>query len=88
MNENVIGSIYKRILRYFLFIRLQEYPEDMIFQQNGALPHYSLEERGHLDRKLPNRWMGRVVPIEWPSRSPDLIPSDYFLWNCIKDKVY
>ena len=79
--------MHKRILRYFLFTRLQGYPEDMISQQNGAPPHYSLEVKEHLDRKPPNRSMGRGVPIEWPSRSLDLIPSDYFLWDYIKDKV-
>ena len=25
---------------------------------------------------------------EWPARSPDLIPCDFFLWGYIKSKVY
>jgi hypothetical protein len=24
----------------------------------------------------------------WPARSPDLTPCDFFLWGCLKDKVY
>ncbi len=87
-NENVTGSTYKRMLRYFLFPKLQNYSENMIFQQDGAPPHYSLEVREYIDRKLPNQWIGRGGPISWPSRSPDLTPSDYFLWGSIKDKVY
>ncbi len=87
-NENVTGSTYKRMLRYFLFPKLQNYPENMIFQQDGAPPHYSLEVREYLDRKLPNQWIGRGGPISWPSRSPDLTPSDYLLWSYIKDKVH
>ena len=27
-------------------------------------------------------------PREWPPRSPDLTPCDYFLWGYIKSKVY
>ena len=26
--------------------------------------------------------------IEWPPRSPDLTPCDYFLWGYLKSKVY
>ena len=27
-------------------------------------------------------------PVEWPPRSPDLTPCDFFLWGYLKDKVY
>ena len=27
-------------------------------------------------------------PTEYPSRSPDLTPMDFFLWGYLKDKVY
>ncbi|GBN28602.1 hypothetical protein AVEN_170188-1 [Araneus ventricosus] len=26
--------------------------------------------------------------VEWPPRSPDLNPLDFFLWGCIKQRVY
>jgi hypothetical protein len=26
--------------------------------------------------------------ICWPPRSPDLPPCDFFLWRCIKDRVF
>ncbi|EFN65149.1 hypothetical protein EAG_00038, partial [Camponotus floridanus] len=26
--------------------------------------------------------------IEWPPRSPDLSPLDFFLWGYLKSKVY
>ena len=50
--------------------------------------HFSLETRAWLDQHLPNRWIGRRGPIEWPARSPDLTPPDFFLWGYLKDKVY
>ena len=39
-NENVTGSKYEKKQPYILFIRLQRYAEDMIFQQDGVPPHY------------------------------------------------
>jgi hypothetical protein len=27
-------------------------------------------------------------PMEWPPRSPDLTPIDFFLWGFVKDNVY
>lgn len=35
----------------------------------------------YLDKTFPNRWIERRGPIEWPTRSPDLTPLDYFLWD-------
>jgi hypothetical protein len=31
----------------------------------------------------------RIISIGiWPKCSPDLNPCDFFLWGCLKDKVY
>ena len=60
------------MLPYFLFPKLRDYPEDMLFQQDGAPPHYAVVTREYLDMKLPNRWIGRGGHIAWPARSPDL----------------
>ena len=31
----------------------------------------------------------RVIPKGlWPPRSPDLTPSDYFVWGYLKEKIY
>ncbi len=62
-NENVTGSTYTRMLRYFLFPKLKGYPENMIFQQNAAPTHYSLEVREYLNRKLPEWWISRGGPF-------------------------
>ena len=45
-------------------------------------------------RYLDTQFAGRVVsrkPIrgrDWPARSPDLNPCDFFLWGFLKSKVY
>ena len=41
-----------------------------------------------LDATFPNRWIGRDDPTPWPPRSPDITPSDFFLWRYVKDKVF
>ena len=32
--------------------------------------------------------MGRRGPYEWPARSPNLTPCDFFLWSWLKEQVY
>lgn len=60
----------------------------MLFQQDGAPPHFCRAVRQYLDEQYPDRWIGRAGPIQWPPRSPDLTPLDYFLWGYIKEIVY
>lgn len=58
------------------------------FQQDGAPPHFALNVRRYLDENFRNRWIGRRGAIEWPARSPDLTPMDFFLWGYLKSKVF
>lgn len=62
--------------------------KDVYYQQDGAPAHYALLVRTYLDLVFPNRWIGRLGPIPWPPRSPDLTPLDYFLWGFLKDRVF
>ena len=58
-----------------------------IFQQDGAPSHPTNTVTEYLERKLRHRWIIRRGPINWPARSPDLTPLDFFLWKYVKDKV-
>lgn len=60
----------------------------MIFQQDGAPPHYYRPAREILDKELPGRWIGRRGPTEWPARSPDLTVCDFWLWSELREHVY
>ncbi|KAJ4444244.1 hypothetical protein ANN_06035 [Periplaneta americana] len=56
----------------------------LIYQQDGAPPHFHNEVRTFLNDRLPNRWIGRagrdgMQLSSWPPRSPDLTPSDLYL---------
>jgi hypothetical protein len=44
--------------------------------------------RAYLDDTLPGRRIGRRGAIEYPPRSPDLTPLDFYLWGTLKDEVY
>jgi hypothetical protein len=61
---------------------------DLILVQDGAPPHFALDVRDWLDRRFSGRWSGRRGPHEWPARSPDLTPCDFFLWGWAKEEVY
>jgi transposase len=85
--EGSVNSMtYLQMLNEFLWPQVKY--QRKFFQQDGASPHYSLDVRSWLDQKFPNRWIGRRGPIEWPARSPDLSPPDFFLWGYLKDIVY
>jgi hypothetical protein len=40
-----------------------------------------------MDWQFPGYWIGRRGPVEWPPRSPDLIPLDFYLWGHLKAKL-
>lgn len=56
------------------------------FQQDGAPPHYSVAVRNYLNNTFPERWIGRRGTIEWPPRSPDLTPLDFFYGATLRVK--
>ena len=60
----------------------------LIFQHDGAPPHYHHQVKQHLDQVYPDKWIGRGGPRQWPARSPDLTPLDYYLWGHMKTLVY
>lgn len=59
-----------------------------MFQLDGAPPHHANIVREYLTLLFGNNWIGRAGPIQWPARSPDLTPCDFFLWGYMKNKVY
>ncbi len=75
----VNGRNYLDMLQTFFWPKVQD--QDCYFQQDGAPPHYAREVRHWLDENFPGKWIGRRGPIEWPARSPDLTPPDFFLWG-------
>ncbi len=56
--------------------------------QDGAPAHRRVEVRDRLQALFGNRVIGIGHAREWPARSPDLTPLDFFLWGYVKSKVY
>jgi hypothetical protein len=52
-------------------------PDDMLFQQDGAPPHFHKEVTDFLNRNFSENWIDRAERIIWPPRSPDLTPLDF-----------
>jgi len=57
------------------------------FIQDGAPPHYGLIVRQFLDACFGD-WISRRGKIEWPARSCELTPCDFFLRGLLKDRVF
>ena len=41
-----------------------------------------------LREHFPERLISIRGDLEWPARSPDLTPCDFFLWGFLKSRVY
>ena len=75
--------------------QIKEAGDDLIFQQDGAPPHWAHIVRDYLNETFPNQWIGRGAGksdgkglLEWPPRLPDLTPLDFFLWGHVKQLVF
>lgn len=89
--ETVTSESYCDLLKNRLPALLEDVPlhirREMWFQQDGAPPHFAIITRQFLNEKFGNKWIGRGGPRQWPPRSLDLTPLDFFLWGYVKDKV-
>ena len=61
---------------------------DPYFQQDAATCHTTRLNMEILRQAFPGRLISRLGDVERPARSPDLSPLHYFLWDCLKGKVY
>lgn len=90
-NDTVRGDSYLEMLQDTVFPELQNNPlyenTNLIWQQDGAPPHYSLLVRECLNSNF-DEWIGRRGTIDWPPRSCDLTPMDFSVWGIIKNKVF
>ncbi|CAK1591656.1 unnamed protein product [Parnassius mnemosyne] len=92
LQGNLDGNSYLNFLQNDLQELLNDVPlsdlQNMWFQNDGCPAHYARPVREYLNQEYPGRWIGRLGPILWPPRSPDLNPLDFFYWGCLKNRVY
>ena len=62
----------------------------LTWQQDGAPCHVTNANIQYLEQQFGGRVVSRrtVLGMDWPARSPDLNPCDYFLWGYAKARVY
>lgn len=82
---------YVEMIQTFFTPALQEfdgYNQDTWFQQDGATCHTSNLSLPVVQALFPEKLISRREDIQWPPRSPDLTPCDFFLWGYLKSQVY
>ncbi|GFX01278.1 uncharacterized protein TNCV_3729471 [Trichonephila clavipes] len=59
-----------------------------VVQKDGATCHTARATIDLLKDTFGDRLISRFGPVNWPPRSCDLTPLDYFLWGYVKSLVY
>lgn len=86
---SVDGARYREMLENFFWPILDDMDTDDIwFQQDGARAHTAEETIDLVKAKFPERVISIKGDTDWPPRSCDLTPLDFFLWGYVKGKVY
>ncbi|GFU85995.1 uncharacterized protein TNCV_3069971 [Trichonephila clavipes] len=62
--------------------------QELWFQQDGATCHTARATIDLLKDTFGDGLISRFGPVNWPPRSCDLTPLDYFLWGSVKSLVY
>ena len=76
--KSITAQIYLDILIEYVSPQLEQYQPQVIFQQDGAPPHWTLKVYQFLNETFPDRWIGRDGPILWSPRSPDITQLGFF----------
>jgi len=77
------------MLELYFAPQLEEFQPWIIFQHDGAPPHWGSDVRHFLDATFSNRWFGRDGPTPWPPRSPDITPPlTYFYGDMLRTKCF
>ncbi|GFX19424.1 uncharacterized protein TNCV_472761 [Trichonephila clavipes] len=83
----VIG-IEQKITNFFIPELNNHDVQELWFQQDGATCHTARATIDLLKDTFGDRLISRFGPVNWPPRSCDLTPLDYFLWGYVKSLIY
>ncbi|GFX13791.1 uncharacterized protein TNCV_1718991 [Trichonephila clavipes] len=88
-NVTVNGDQYRAMITNFFIPELNNHDvQELWFQQDGAACHTAHATIDLLKDTFGDRLISRFGPVNWPPRSCDLTPLDYFLWGYVKSLVY
>ncbi|GFW77563.1 transposable element Tc3 transposase [Trichonephila clavipes] len=88
-NVTVNGDWYRAMITNFFIPELSNHDvQELWFQQDGATCHTARATIDLLKDTFGDRLISRFGLVNWPPRSCDLTPLDYFLWGYVKSLVY
>ncbi|GFT81115.1 uncharacterized protein TNCV_955041 [Trichonephila clavipes] len=88
-NVTVNGDRYRAMITNFFILELNNYDvQELWFQQDDTTCHTARATIDLLKDTFGDRLISRFGPVNWPPRSCDLTPLDYFLWSYVKSLVY
>ncbi|GFX25656.1 transposable element Tc3 transposase [Trichonephila clavipes] len=88
-NVTVNADRYRAMITNFFIPELNNHDaQELWFQQDGATCHTARATINLLKDTFGDRLISRFGPVNWPPRSCDLTPLDYFLWGYVKTLVY
>ncbi|GFV18221.1 transposable element Tc3 transposase [Trichonephila clavipes] len=88
-NVTVNGDRYRAMITNFFIPELNNHDvQELWFQQDGATCHTARATIDLLKDTFGDRLISHFGPVNWPPRSCDLTPLDYFLWSYEKSLVY
>ncbi|GFY09626.1 uncharacterized protein TNCV_381211 [Trichonephila clavipes] len=83
-NVTVNGDRYRAMITNFFIPELNNHDvQELWFQQDGATCHTDRATIDLLKDTFGDRLISRFGPVNWPPRSCDLTPLDYFLWGYV-----
>ncbi|GFT67967.1 DUF4817 domain-containing protein [Trichonephila clavipes] len=88
-NITVNGDRYTAMITNFFIPELNNHDvRELWFQQDGATCHTARATIDLLKDMFGDHLISHFGPVNWPPRSCDLTPLDYFLWGYVKSLVY
>ncbi|GFX66670.1 putative DD41D transposase [Trichonephila clavipes] len=88
-NVTVNGDRYRAMITNFFIPELNNHDvQELWFQQDGATCHTAPATIDLLKYTFGDRLISRFGLVNWPPRSCDLTPLDYFLWGYVQSLVY
>ncbi|GFU41451.1 transposable element Tc3 transposase [Trichonephila clavipes] len=88
-NVTVNGDRYRAMITNFFIPELNNHDvQELWFQQDGATCDTARATIDLLKDTFGDRLISHFGPVNWPPRSCDLTPLDYFLWGYVKSLVY
>ncbi|GFX93076.1 DUF4817 domain-containing protein [Trichonephila clavipes] len=88
-NVTVNGDRYRAMITIFFIPELNNHDvQELWFQQDGATCHTARSTIDLLKDTFDDHLISRFGPVNWPPRSCDLTPLDYFLLGYVKSLFY